>query len=72
MRYNLACTMVRQLGNSEDALEALQPFFNRMNSATGSAISTSIPTSTRSATILRFKEMLAAAKERLGMPAAAQ
>ena len=72
MRYNLACTMVRQLGDSEDALEALQPFFNRMNSATWLRHIDFDPDLDPIRDNPRFKEMLAAAKERLGMPAAAQ
>ena len=34
MRYNLACTMVRQLGDVDETLNTLEPFFERVSSAT--------------------------------------
>jgi adenylate cyclase len=34
MRYNLACTLIRQLGDPDEAVEVLAPFFERLNSTT--------------------------------------
>ena len=67
MRYNIACTMIRQLGESGDALEALQLFFDRMNSATWLRHIEFDPDLDPIRDDPRFKEMFAAAKERLGM-----
>jgi adenylate cyclase len=72
MHYNLACTMVRQLGDVGDALEALQPFFDRINSPTWLRHVEFDPDLDPIRDNPRFKEMFAAAKERLGMQAAAQ
>jgi adenylate cyclase len=72
MRYNLACTMIRQLGDSGDALEVLRPFFDRMNSATWLRHIEFDPDLDPIRDDPRFKEMFAAAKERLGMQAVVQ
>ena len=72
MRYNIACTMIRQLGESGDALEALQLFFDRMNSATWLRHIEFDPDLDPIRDDPRFKEMFAAAKERLGMQEVAQ
>src|SRR3546814_19878679 len=34
MRYNLACTMVRQLGDIDETLKPLEPLFEQVSSAT--------------------------------------
>jgi hypothetical protein len=34
MRYNLACTIIRQLGDIDETLKTLEPFFERINSTT--------------------------------------
>ncbi len=67
MRYNLACTMLRQLGDSDDALDALGPFFERVNSTTWIRHIEADPDLDSIREDSRFKEMLAAAKKRLGM-----
>lgn len=72
MRYNLACTMIRQLGDSGGALDALRPFFDRMNSVHWIRHIEFDPDLDALRDDPRFKEMLAAAKERLGMIEAAK
>ena len=67
MRYNLACTMIRQLGDSDNALDALRPFFDRMNSVHWIRHIEFDPDLDSLRDNPRFNEMLAAAKERLGM-----
>jgi len=72
MRYNLACTIVRQLGDINETLNTLRPFFERLNSST---IMRHIEVDPDLGPIRedpRFKEMLAAAKERLGIHTAAE
>jgi adenylate cyclase len=71
MRYNLACTMIRQLGEAGDALDALRPFFDRMNSGTWIRHIEFDPDLDPIRDDPRFKEMLAAAKKRLRMIEAA-
>jgi len=70
MRYNLACTMLRQLGDADSALDALRPFFERMNSTTLIRHLEVDPDLDAIRGDPRFKAMLAEAKERLGMPEA--
>jgi len=72
MRYNLACTMVRQLGDSAGALDALRPFFDRMNSVHWIRHIEFDPDLDPLREDPRFNEMLAVAKERLGMIEAAK
>ncbi|HEY7007209.1 MAG TPA: TIR domain-containing protein [Sphingomicrobium sp.] len=67
MRYNLACTMIRQLGDADEALDALGPFFDRMNSVTWIRHLEADPDLDPVRDHARFKEMVAAAKQRLGM-----
>jgi adenylate cyclase len=71
MRYNLACTLIRQLGDSEEAIDALGPFFDRMNSRTWIRHLEADPDLDPVRGHPRFKEMIAAAKKRLGMSEAA-
>ena len=68
MRFNLACTLIRQLGDADEAIETLRPFFDRLQqhdpaSATWGSIQISHPLREDP----RFKEMFGAAKKRLGM-----
>jgi adenylate cyclase len=69
MRYNLACTMIRQLGDSDEALDALGPFFDKMNSTTWIRHIEADPDLDPVRDHPRFKEMLESAKERLGIAA---
>jgi len=73
MRYNLACTMVRQLGDVDETLNTLQPFFERVTSATIMRHMEVDPDLDPLRNDPRFKQMFAAAKTRLGItePAAA-
>ena len=73
MRYNLACTMVRQLGDVDETLNTLQPFFERVTSATIMRHMEVDPDLDPLRNDPRFKQMFAAAKKRLGItePAAA-
>ena len=67
MRYNLACTIVRQLGDVEETLETLKPFFERINSTTLLRHMEADPDFDPIRDDPRFKGMLAAAKQRLGI-----
>jgi adenylate cyclase len=72
MRYNLACTMLRQLGDADEALDAIRPFFERMNSTTLIRHLEADPDLDAIRDDPRFKRMLAAAKNRLGLSEAAE
>jgi adenylate cyclase len=72
MRYNLACTIIRQLGDLHEALKVLQPFFERINSTTLIRHLEVDPDLDPIREQPQFKEMLAATKKRLGMEASAQ
>ena len=69
MRYNLACTIVRQLGDIEETLATLKPFFERINSTTLLRHMEADPDFDPIRDDPRFKEMLASAKQRLGIVA---
>ncbi|HEX3676708.1 MAG TPA: TIR domain-containing protein [Sphingomicrobium sp.] len=71
MRYNLACTMLRQLGDADGAIDALRPFFERMNSTTLIRHLEVDPDLDAIRGDARFQEMLRLAKKRLGMQAVA-
>lgn len=71
MRYNLACTMIRQLGDTNQALDSLSPFFEKMNSVTWIRHLEADPDLDPVREHPRFKEMLAAARNRLGLSEAA-
>ena len=70
MRYNLACTMLRQLGDTDGAIDSLRPFFQRMNSTTLIRHLEVDPDLDAIREDPRFQEMLKQAKMRLGMQAA--
>jgi adenylate cyclase len=72
MRYNLACTMVRQLGDVEETLNTLEPFFNQVSSATIMRHLEVDPDLDPLREDPRFKDMVASAKERLGITEAAE
>ena len=71
MRYNLACTVIRQIGDFDEALNALGPFFERLNSNTLMRHLEIDPDLDPIRSDPRFKKMLNAAKERLGMDSGA-
>jgi adenylate cyclase len=71
MRYNLACTILRQLGDSDEAVAVLEPFFARLNSRTLMRHLEVDPDLDGVRDDRRFKEMLAAAKKRLGIESSA-
>lgn len=66
MRYNLACTLIRQLDDQEGAVDALVPFFERINSTTLMRHLEVDPDLDPIRNDPRFMEMLIAAKNRLG------
>ncbi len=72
MRYNLACTIIRQLDDVNEALDTFQPFFERVNSTTLMRHLEVDPDLDPVRKLPRFKEMLAAAKKRLGMETSAE
>jgi adenylate cyclase len=67
MRYNLACTILRQLGDPDDAIEILGPFFERLNSTTLMRHLEVDPDLDPLRDDPRFSMMVAAAKKRLGI-----
>jgi adenylate cyclase len=71
MRYNLACSLARELGDPEAALETLQLFFEKVNSPMHIRHLEVDPDLDDIRADPRFVAMLADAKQRLGMPAAA-
>jgi adenylate cyclase len=66
MRYNVACTLI-YLGDSDEALDTLDPWFKTVTSATRIRHSEADPDLDSIRGDPRFKEMLASAKERLGV-----
>jgi adenylate cyclase len=67
MRYNIACTLVVDFGANEEAVEALEPFFERINSTVWMRHVDADPDLEPIRADPRFKSMLADAKQRLGM-----
>jgi adenylate cyclase len=72
MRYNLACTIIRQLGDIEETLNTLEPFFDRVNSSTIMRHIEVDPDMDPVRSHPRFQQMLSAAKQRVGSVAAAE
>ena len=72
MRYNLACALVQELDDQDAALEMLVPYFERITSSTFIRHLEADPDMNPIRDDPRFKEMLASAKQRLGMAAAAE
>jgi adenylate cyclase len=71
MRYNSACTALRRLGDPEEAIKTLQPFFERVTSITWIWHAEADPDLEDIRDDPRFRQMLAATKQRLGMTEAA-
>ncbi len=67
MRYNLACTLTVALHDDEAALDVLQPYFERVNTAPQIKHTEADPDFVRIRAKPRFQEMLAATKNRLGI-----
>ena len=72
MRYNLACGLVQHVGQTEEALDMLEPFFERVNSSTHMRHIEVDPDLNPIRDAPRFKEMLASAKRRLNVDAPAK
>jgi adenylate cyclase len=67
MRYNAACTLLGQLGDADEAVKTLEPFFEKVTSTTWIWHAEADPDLGEIRNRPRFKEMLASAKQRLGM-----
>lgn len=67
MRYNAACALLRKLGEPEEAIDTLEPFFKGVTSNTWIWHAEADPDFEAIRDDPRFKEMLGAAKKRLGM-----
>ena len=72
MRYNVACSLALDLADPKGAIDALQPYFERVQSRTHIRHLEADPDFNAIREEPRFKEMLASAKHRLGMVEAAQ
>ena len=71
MRYNLACALVMELDDQDGALDALQPYFERVKSSIHIKHLEADPDLTDIRNHPRFVQMLANAKHRLGIDAEA-
>jgi adenylate cyclase len=71
MRYNLACGLIQEIGAIDEAVETFRPFFERVQSPMHIRHLEVDPDLDPVRDDARFKEMLAAAKKRLGMTEAA-
>jgi adenylate cyclase len=71
MRYNIACTLIASLNDNEEALETLQPFFGQINSTVWMRHVDADPDLDPIRDDPRFQQMIADAKQRLGMADAA-
>ena len=71
MRYNLACALVQDLDDPDAALEMLDPYFERITSSTFIRHLEADPDLHPIRNNVRFKQMLASAKQRLGIAEAA-
>ena len=69
MRYNLACALIMELHDLDAALDVLEPFFEEVKSPIHVKHLTADPDLNSIRDLPRFKTMLAAAKQRIGMPA---
>ena len=67
MRYNVACGLAAEFGDKEEAIEALRPFFDRINSTIWMRHVDADPDLDLIRDDPRFREMLVAAKNRLGL-----
>jgi adenylate cyclase len=67
MRYNAACTLLGQLGDPDEAVKTLEPFFDKVTSTSWIWHLEADPDLSELRKRPRFKEMLASTKQRLGM-----
>ena len=67
MRYNVACSLVAEFHRKEEAVEALGPFFDRINSSIWMRHVDADPDLDPIRDDPQFKKMLASAKARLGL-----
>jgi adenylate cyclase len=67
MRYNLGCALIQDIGEIDEAIETLQPFFEKLQSPMHLRHLEVDPDISPIREDSRFKEMLAAARKRLGM-----
>jgi adenylate cyclase len=67
MRYNLACTILRQLEDFDEALNTLEPFFERLSSTTLMRHLEVDPDLDPLRDKPRFQAMVGEARKRLGM-----
>jgi adenylate cyclase len=70
MRYNLGCALIQDLDAVDEAVETFRPFFEKVQSPMHIRHLEVDPDLNPIREDSRFKQMLAATKERLGMPAA--
>jgi adenylate cyclase len=69
MRYNLACSLAHELGDPKAAIDTLQLFFEKVNSPMHIRHLEVDPDLDGIRNDPRFKDMLAGAKQRLGIAA---
>ena len=69
MRYNLACALIMELDDKDAALDVLGPFFEEVKSPIHVKHLEADPDLNPVRDLPRFKDMLAVAKQRIGMPA---
>jgi len=67
MRYNVACTLALKLGDADEAIDALRPYFESATGASQIAHAEADPDLDTLRENRTFKEMLSAAKQRIGM-----
>ena len=67
MRYNIACTLIVDFDDEEEAIETLEPFFSRINSTVWMRHVDADPDLNAVRNDPRFQTMVAAAKQRIGM-----
>jgi adenylate cyclase len=69
MRYNLACALATDLGDSDRAIEVLEPYFSTTLGVSHIRHAEVDPDLDVLREDPRFKQMLVAAKQRLGIDA---
>jgi adenylate cyclase len=65
MRYNVACTLALKLGDADEAIDALRPYFETVTGASQIAHAEADPDLNPIRDNPKFKDMLSAAKKRL-------
>jgi adenylate cyclase len=67
MRYNVACTLALKLGDANEAIDALRPYFESATGASQISHAEADPDLDPLRDDPKFKEMLSTAKKRIGM-----